>query len=186
MGEKTAFLRCRVSPEKKRAFVEKAASLGRNESDVIDWLVDQFLASDQNEGAGDGVEGDPMVRDKKVGTLVNAAMKNDIQTRMRRMGVRSESTFLYQLIKAHLSKEASFTEKELDEIQLGRNELSALGRNISQIAKVLNASPVEAQRAYGIQLDRVGDAIKNYRDSVGRLMRANIAAWGVEVTDEKF
>lgn len=181
---KTEVLRCRVTQKKKTAFKDKAISLGRKESELMEWLVDQLLASKEE---GSVVEvGDTDTRGERVGTRVNEQMKLDLRARAKRTGTRSVSSYLYLLIKAHLSQEASFTEKELDELQAGRNELSAIGRNINQIAKVLNASPNEAHHVQGIQLERVGNAIKDYRDSVGRLMRANLARWGVEVEDEEF
>lgn len=182
---KSEVLRVRVTNAKKLAFIAKAKAHGKNETELLSWLVDEVLKQDGQIVAGSNADGDTEARSEKLHIRVNEKMKNDVKARAKEAGERSSSSYLHTMLKAHLSKEASFTEKELNELRLGRNELTTLGRNISQIAKVLNTAPENVHLVKGMALGEVAEAIKSYRDSVGRLIRANLAAWGVEYHDER-
>lgn len=179
--KKTKTLKTSVTPERKAAFLKKAREYDRTESQLLDWLVGQVL---KDEVASENVE-EAGPRTKTLQTKVNARMKKDVEQRAMESGNGSASTYLYLMIKAHLSKKPSFTEKELDEVHRGGNQLAALGRNINQIARALNTSLDNAHLAMGIDLAEIAKEVNAYRDSVRKLMQANLAAWGVEVGNEE-
>ncbi len=179
--KKTATLKTSVTPQRKSAFLSKAREYKRTESQLLDWLVGQVL---KDEVATNTVE-EIGPRTKTLQVKVNPRMKEEVEQRAMASGNGSASTYLYLMVKAHLSKKPSFTEKELDEVHRGGNQLAALGRNINQIAKALNTSLDNAHLVMAVDFAEIANEVNTYRDAIRKLMQANLAAWGVEIDDEK-
>jgi DNA-binding transcriptional MerR regulator len=79
----------------------------------------------------------------------------------------------------HLSSEPRFSEKELLELRQVTMQLSALGRNVNQIARALNVSLDHANQAHAVQWETMHKVIDLHRQFVKRLVKSNLDYWGM-------
>jgi hypothetical protein len=67
----------------------------------------------------------------------------------------------------------------LNALHASTRELAALGRNINQIARALNAAFYEKDRVKLAQLDALRQLIDRNRAAIRNLVRASQQAWSV-------
>ena len=86
------------------------------------------------------------------------------------------ATYVSFLVRAHLRVQAPLPEKEVAALARTVNELGAVGRNLNQIARGMNAGT----RSHGPSRDELRTILKAceaLRDHVRELLAANLKAW---------
>lgn len=87
------------------------------------------------------------------------------------------SRWISSLVQVNLMQQPVLTDVELLKLEENIRELAALGRNLNQIAKALNAAFHETDRLKLEHLLRLRDAIQANRDTINELVRASRGAW---------
>lgn len=93
-------------------------------------------------------------------------------------------TYLAYLFGVHLSGSPRFSEDEMLALRHITAQLSAVGRNINQIARALNISLDEAHQAQALNFTYLKNLIDQVRHLVKEVIRANLKSWGVADGDE--
>jgi hypothetical protein len=91
----------------------------------------------------------------------------------------SENVWIINLIRANLTRSAQFGMAELQVLGESNSQLLAIGRNLNQIARWMNANqgsaPPEKERIVAIY-----QMILKHTDQVTQVMRANIDRWVIK------
>jgi hypothetical protein len=89
------------------------------------------------------------------------------------------ATYLANLFYAHADRRPVLCDAEIDAVRQVARQLAHLGRNINQIAKVVNAAPDMAQLPPPADLEVVRMLIDLETTVVKELLTANLRGWGV-------
>jgi predicted DNA binding CopG/RHH family protein len=87
------------------------------------------------------------------------------------------SKWVSALIQSNLMRAPVFTEAELMALEQTSRELNAIGRNINQIARVLNESYFRTESVRIDMLSNLSDTIAETRKAIGVLVRASRNVW---------
>jgi hypothetical protein len=86
------------------------------------------------------------------------------------------ATYLAALARAHLRGDPSLPMSELAEVKRAVAEISAVGRNLNQIARVANQRGVILDELFN-ELQAVSAEVERVQVAVAELVRANLISW---------
>ncbi|WP_157754480.1 plasmid mobilization relaxosome protein MobC [Pseudomonas putida] len=180
MPSKKPLLSARIQPDTKSLFDERAASLNMTTAALLEKLVEAFLQRPSPEPSAIAKAEPAEVGKTKARVDVPLAPSEGraLEQLAGEMGW-SRSKYLAQLFRVHLSSEPRFSEKELLELRQVTMQLSALGRNVNQIARALNVSLDHANQAHAVQWETMHKVIDLHRQFVKRLVKSNLDYWGM-------
>ncbi|WP_160410891.1 plasmid mobilization relaxosome protein MobC [Massilia cellulosiltytica] len=89
----------------------------------------------------------------------------------------SFSRWIGALVQSHLTRRPVLTETELLALEASTRELAAIGRNINQIARVLNEAYFQTERIRLDKLNELSRRITQTREAIGALVRASRNSW---------
>lgn len=92
----------------------------------------------------------------------------------------SANRWVIHLIRANLSGEPQFGMTELRTLGESNSRLLAIGRNLNQIARHMNAGRTLETVVTAERIDTLTRHIKNHTAQVAEIMRANIDRWRLE------
>jgi antitoxin component of RelBE/YafQ-DinJ toxin-antitoxin module len=172
-----AFIQCRVTSETK-ALIQAVADRERiTESTLVRQLLETVLRT-ATVGADLGV--DPPAKVSREARLSIRLAPDDRAFLTERAAARdmAAATYVSVLVRAHLRALAPLPEAELMALKRAIAELSAIGRNLNQIARVANQGGRTAAigRNEVMAMLKVAEAL---RDHMKALLRANERTWRV-------
>lgn len=85
--------------------------------------------------------------------------------------------YLVNLARTHIVKKPQFSIKELDVLSESNVQLLALGRNLNQIARALNAEDPDEHRPTVKEIKGVSERIYQHTHLVSNLINANLERW---------
>ena len=92
----------------------------------------------------------------------------------------SPTKWIVSLIRARLTGTAQYGQRELELLDRSNMRLLAIGRNLNQVAKALNASPADYS-LYRVELiEDLQKAIKEHTRTVSDAIAANVSRWRIE------
>ena len=95
----------------------------------------------------------------------------------QRMGF-TLSRFLVAMVRAQVTGRPQLGEREVDVLETSNYQLAAIGRNLNQLARTLNANPaLAAQRGRLIVVGALRREIDAHLKAVHDMQRANLARW---------
>ncbi|MCS6473746.1 plasmid mobilization relaxosome protein MobC [Burkholderia thailandensis] len=89
----------------------------------------------------------------------------------------SVNAWIVALIRARLTGSPQFGQGELEQLASSNSRLLAIGRNLNQIARALNAAPTELARFRPDVVESLASEIKSHTTTVGALVQSNIQRW---------
>jgi hypothetical protein len=89
----------------------------------------------------------------------------------------SFSRWISALVQSNLTRRPVLTETELLAIEASTRELAAIGRNINQLARVLNEAYFQTERIRLDKLDELSRSITQTRETIGAMVRASRNSW---------
>ncbi len=176
-------IRTWVDSDTKTAFRAAATIQGTSEAHLLRLLIDTLLKNNPDDAASSIPPTE--TKDDRFSFRLSAKLKGDLARRAKEQGA-SPGSYVVALCRAHLSHKPYFTEHELEVLRRSNNELTAIGRNINQIAKALNRSLDNADMARSTELEQLATVVKGHRDYVRGLIRANLSSWGIERGEENY
>ena len=88
--------------------------------------------------------------------------------------------WLIAMVRTKLTGEPHVGQPELAALTRSNQQLLALGRNLNQIAKVLNASP-ENRGAFRVEvITELSRVIRTHTDRVSDVLRGTVARWSLQ------
>ena len=180
---KKSYVKTNVPQEIKTAFALKAKELGHSEASLLLFLVETLLKANPVDVE---VPAPTETKDESVRVWLNGRMKGELRKRAGEQGMKRLSPYVEVMLRTHLSQKPYFTERELEVLRQSNHELTAIGRNVNQIAKALNSSLDNVHLLKAADVVQVGEQVKRVREEVRALIRANLSAWGVEHGTETY
>jgi hypothetical protein len=89
----------------------------------------------------------------------------------------SVNSWIVALIRARLTGSPQFGQAELENLASSNGRLLAIGRNLNQIARALNAAPTELARFRPEVIESLASEIKSHTATVGMLIQSNVQRW---------
>lgn len=174
-------LKTRVTDEVKAAFLAQAHAQGLSEARLLEVIVAAFLQHNRPSlDAADSSEPEKLGGVKSEDVRVRLSLF-EYRELARLAAIRhwKRGTYLAHLLRVHLTGQPRFSEDEMFALREATTQLSALGRNVNQIARALNTSLDEAHLALAVPFEEMKALIDHERASVKDLIRANLKSWGV-------
>lgn len=162
----------------KNDWLELCKARGVSAGAAIKALVEKELA---------GVDGreivlsqrEPLVKERKIRfeILLTESERQAIELRAEQDGC-SMRRWVIDAVRVGLTKEPQFQMKEIEQLGESNYQLLAIGRNLNQVAKVMNEgkkSSVSVKAIEGLRAE-----IKKHVEKVDRLIRANVERWKIQ------
>ncbi|MDP2027885.1 plasmid mobilization relaxosome protein MobC [Sulfuriferula sp.] len=170
-------LKTLVEPETKTRFRRKAKTRGLSESELLRALVLAELG--QNGDAGQPVE--PCMASEEINTermtlRMPGYLRKATKTKAKSKGM-TPSRYVAALVQSNYTGKPVLTDDELTALRVNIRELAAIGRNINQIARVLNASFHEKDLVQLDALADLGKLIERNRAVTQSFINASQNAW---------
>jgi hypothetical protein len=89
----------------------------------------------------------------------------------------SFSRWISALVQLNLTRRPVLTETELLAIEASTRELAAIGRNLNQLARVLNEAYFQTERIRLDRLDELSRCVTKTRAAISALVRASRNSW---------
>jgi Bacterial mobilisation protein (MobC) len=167
-------LRTWVSCETKERFSVLARVQGVSESSLLKRLVEAVI------GASLSVEGTlpPLESVPLSGRITVRLRADDLLLLRERATARGmpTATYVSLLVRSHLRRLAPLPDAELKALKYAIGELSAIGRNLNQIARAVNVGDGTAASTKA-DLQALLRACTGLRDAVKGLVSQNLDSW---------
>ena len=92
----------------------------------------------------------------------------------------SLARWIVALLRARLSSSPQLGQRELELLARSNMQVLALGRNLNQIARALNASPSDPSAWDAELIDRVMALLQEHTAHVAQVLVANVQRWSVK------
>ncbi|MGZ9709374.1 plasmid mobilization relaxosome protein MobC [Glaciimonas sp. GNP009] len=174
-------LKTRVTDEIKVAFLAQAQAQGLSEARLLEVIVSAFLQRNPPAfAAADSSQSEKLggVKSEDVRVRLSLFEYHEL-ARLADIRHWKRGTYLAHLLRVHLTGQPRFSENEMLALREATTQLSAMGRNVNQIARALNTSLDEAHLALAVPFEEMKALIDQERSSVKDLIRANLKSWGV-------
>lgn len=163
----------RESTEVKRGFAAAAAARGMSESDLLRELIHSVLDEVVEAPTAPG----RAVRKERTSLRYRPGDGALLEARAKARNMKPAS-YLSMLVHAHVRSQAPLPINEMNALKACVAELSAVGRNLNQIARSFNAgSAGEGGAVLSGALLNVQSQTDSLRASVADLVRANLVSW---------
>ncbi len=173
-----------ITPEVKRRFTDLARAQGLSESAYLRHVIHSLVR------ANDGLSGDALIPAATLPKDLRIAIRlrpDDHRLLRDRACARSMHTSAYvaALVRSHLHQLTPLPNAELDALKAATAELSAIGRNLNQIAHAVNRGSMSSGPSIG-DLRGLIQALTVHRDRIKGLILRNAESWevGYEQTDK--
>ena len=170
-----AFIQCRVTPAVKTLVRELAKRENITESALVKQLLETVLRTSALAGFPKIEELDRPNRDARLYVRLDLEDRLLLTDRAAARGIRS-ATYVSLLVRSHLRGVAPLPKDELLALKRSVAELSAVGRNLNQIAKAINLGKPGAPGQD--ELRAMLKISQGLRDHFKALLRANEQSWG--------
>jgi hypothetical protein len=170
MPSKNATLGTAVSDEIKAAFVARAEATDRKPGLLLHDLVVKFLELEPPPAAPPPERGGP--RTGQVFVRLSPYHFEDLRIRSEAR-IWTRAVYLQRLYCMHADKRPQFCQAEVAALLQAARQLADLGRNVNQVARVLNAAPEQAWRVLALDLEAMRERVDATGSAVKALVRAH-------------
>ena len=170
-----ALVRCRVSAETKTLLQSIAAREQITESALVRQLLETLVRTSATESPASGKSDDTELRAERISIRLSPDDRLLLRDRAVSRGMPA-ATYVAVLVRSHLRKLTPLPAAELAALKRSVAELGALGRNLNQIARTLNAGgrSLGPGREHLELMLRIAEGL---RDHVRALLKANETSW---------
>lgn len=166
-----------VEDATKQEFKDLATQRGQSESELLRALA--VAATTSGQGAEQLVQPDESRADlDRITVRMPRFLMEGTKGRSRAKGM-APSRWISALVQSNLTAQPVMTDAEVEALLASNRELAAVGRNLSQVARALNASSQEIDKVQLATLTELSTAVTVNRSEIRRLVRASRQAWGI-------
>jgi hypothetical protein len=170
-----ALVRCRVSSETKTLLQSIAAREHVTESALVRQLLKTLVRASATENPAIGESDDAELRGERLSIRLSPDDRLLLRNRATARGMPS-ATYVAVLVRSHLRQLTPLPTEELAVLKRSIAELGAVGRNLNQIARTLNAGG-RSDGPGREQLELMLKIAVGLRDHVKALLIANETSW---------
>jgi hypothetical protein len=163
----------RTTPETKARFEALAANRGKTVAVLLGEVIAAVLERNPVVVAAASEEGEG--GSSRMSVRLREGDRELLNVRAGGRGMKAAS-YLAMLIHAHVRGRAPLPAVELNQLKAAVGELSAIGRNLNQLARAANVGQV-GDAAVSQALDAVRRQVAEVREHVAGLVRVNLESW---------
>ncbi len=164
-----------VEPATKSRFRGLAKARALSESELLRAVV--LAATGQDDGADKLAKPEAHKAElDRMTVRMPRFLLEATKERARSKGM-APSRFVASLVQSNLTRQPVMNADEVKALQASSRELAAIGRNINQMAHLLNATFHETERVRLDKLAEVHRAVVENRATIRALIRASQNAW---------
>jgi hypothetical protein len=165
-----------ISGETKQRFANTAARQSLSESALLKRLVEQMLASAPSDDLGEPVA----PSDPRGARLTVRLVPEDRALLRERAAARTmhAATYVSVLVRSHLRRVAPLPDRELSSLQTSVRELTAIGRNLNVMARLLQQDARQAVPGRQ-EVQAMLQVCEALRDHFRTLIKANLISWDI-------
>jgi hypothetical protein len=169
-----AFIQFRCTPEVKTVLRALAEREQITESALVRQLVEVMLRTQIKTGGASLEELSRVSRDARLSIRLEPEDRMLLSSRATSRGMRS-ATYVALLVRSHLRGMTPIPKEELQAFKRCIAELSAIGRNLNQVARALNQGKGAAPGREDVRaMLKVAEGL---RDHFKALLKANEQSW---------
>lgn len=172
-----------TTPEKKEQFSALAKARGMSETALLEVLVDHVLGTNPSSEAAVSEADrstDEGASTERVTLRLRPGDRPLVEQRAAARNMKA-ATYLVALIRSHVRGQAPLPTTELNQLKASVGELSAVGRNLNQIARVVNSTKDNGSlNSLAEELKSAVLCVEEVRRSVAELVRVNLISWESE------
>jgi hypothetical protein len=172
-----AFIQCRVTSELKGAISRLAHSENLSESALVRQLLETLVRSSISQPTIPLEVAEAPHRDSRISVRLSPEDRLLVIARAAARGI-APATYISVLTRAHLRQIVALPKDELVTLKRLIGELSALGRNVNQLARVASISGKVQGDPHEVFLATLRIA-QGLRDWVKALLKANTESWRI-------
>lgn len=176
MNRKTSLLSVHLGPL-KQDWVDYCRARGVSPSDATRQVIRKLVGREAQSATVQNVDTlDPLEEKVRVEIRITATERRAVLAIAEAAGF-SVNLWIVALIRARLTGSPQFGQGELEQLASSNSRLLAIGRNLNQIARVLNAAPTEVARVPFEAVEALSREIKSHTVAVGALIQSNVQRW---------
>jgi len=168
-------LKARVGQDTRETFRQRANARGTTESELLRALVMAEIGKDLTE------EKQPETNQEKIGVeRITVRMPSFLMQAAKEKGKAkgmAPSRWITALVQSNLAKKPVMADQELLALKANIRELTAIGRNINQMARALNESRSNTEKVRLDMLALLDETLKTNLSLIRDLVRASQQAW---------
>lgn len=121
-------------------------------------------------------------RKSRIEIQLTESERKGAEQRAKDEGFKNANLWIAATVRVALTKSPQFGQKELDALQASNSQLLAIGRNLNQIAKRMNAAKDDLVVTEDDvkMVDDLAQAVRRHVKKVGDALRASIYRWGIK------
>ena len=174
-------LTARIDDAAKMQFRALARSRGQSESEFLRSLVQLLIARSEVDACVPSVDSRKCAQARMTIRLPQFLVDGVVERSVRK-GMKP-SRWVAALVQSHLMALPVMTEGEVQALRASNRELAAIGRNLNQIARRLNAAFHDTEQVRLGVLMRLTEVVDRQQASLHALVRASQGSWGGELED---
>ncbi|HCI4281960.1 TPA: plasmid mobilization relaxosome protein MobC [Klebsiella variicola subsp. variicola] len=117
------------------------------------------------------------VKTNQINIKLPASKIDEITQRAKQEGFPSRTTWVVSVISQALDNKPVLNDEEANTIRASNRELSAIGRNLNQIARKLNIEFRDSDRLSAEAIERLSDAIEQHKTAVAIFLDKSQKRW---------
>lgn len=175
---RSTHIRIRLSEEEKSALQALAKRSGYNTSQLLRLMIQRMLPEDlSTRGVGSNAD------DEKKNTGMYITWTESEGRALAERATQERQTrqaFIRRVVRAVLRRQPQPNEEEIRALRVSNGELAAIGRNLNQVARALNASILHSDHMTAEKVEGLSAVIREHRDRITALLNANWRRIGPE------
>ncbi|RJY17462.1 plasmid mobilization relaxosome protein MobC [Parashewanella spongiae] len=149
------------------------------ESGMVRMMINQVLPDTGN---------DEELHQAKSNKVTIRLSEHDIQkltTQAIEEGYVYRTSWVTACVTANLTRTPVLTNEEIKTLRESNRQLAAVGRNLNQIARVLNIDFRHSDKVTREMIEILDNKISDHKTMVNTLINKNCRRWELELTDEQ-
>ncbi len=164
----------RLSEDTKRAWSALCKDSHVSEADMLRKMIERVTGGVVASGEAEAEE----PKSGKITMRFTAREQRQILERAKREGFPNRTNWATAVVLASLHSDPVLNDKELTILRESNRELSAIGRNLNQVARALNIEFRESDKLKLEGIEALAQRIEQHKDQVAELISRNMSRWG--------
>ncbi|MBM7073486.1 plasmid mobilization relaxosome protein MobC [Shewanella sp. 202IG2-18] len=148
-------------------------SHGMSESEMLRMLINRVAPEASN------TDNFRENRNNKITIRLSNENHKKLSYRAKSEGYLSETSWVNASVMANLYREPILTKEEMGVLRDSNRQLAAIGRNLNQIARVLNIEFRESDKITKVMIEGLTEQINLHKHKVYKLLHQNRHRWNI-------
>ncbi|SHE52226.1 mobilisation protein (MobC) [Modicisalibacter ilicicola DSM 19980] len=163
----------RLTEIEKNAWAQFCKANGLRESEMLRRMI-QRVAGRVEMAEDQEVE----TRSRKITIRLSPTQERWLVQRARKEGYPSRTSWLTAMVLAELHREPVLADDEISALRESNRELTAIGRNLNQVARAINIEFRESEKLKQDAIEKLIERIEQHKEHVTGLLSRNMNRWG--------